>query len=314
MGGHPCWTRTGDPRHGWRSGMSSTATVPARWMAAGRSAGQRRLGDQPTRTAQQQGRRGITLLRTGLDHRHDRQLLGRFAGQAAPRRTAVLRRLRVERRANGEASSVMTRTCELVLGQRQCAEVMCKRRLDGVEVDDVGNDWLDAAIPCSNRWPPARPPASFSTCSTSSHRTRRRSLCFPCSALLLRCGIPAQAGQAERESFTCPRPPVDRWVASTAHDRAASGAAHGRACAYFGRVPRRSSHQQLTLTRVAVSSALRRGPHREPRRPPARVTASLATASRDWPGNAGRSSRRASKQGGPGPAGTAQSRSRRAAR
>jgi hypothetical protein len=34
--------------------------------------------------------RGITLLRTGLDHRHDRQLLGRFAGQAAPRRTAVL--------------------------------------------------------------------------------------------------------------------------------------------------------------------------------------------------------------------------------
>jgi hypothetical protein len=26
---------------------------------------------------------GITLLRTGLAHRHDRQLLGRFAGQAA---------------------------------------------------------------------------------------------------------------------------------------------------------------------------------------------------------------------------------------
>jgi hypothetical protein len=37
-----------------------------------------------------------------------RRLLGRSAGgRAAPRRTAVLRRLRVERRANGEASSVM---------------------------------------------------------------------------------------------------------------------------------------------------------------------------------------------------------------
>jgi hypothetical protein len=52
--------------------------------------------------------RGITLLRTGLDHRHDRQLLGRFAGQAAPRRTAVLGRLRVERRASGWRSSVMS--------------------------------------------------------------------------------------------------------------------------------------------------------------------------------------------------------------
>jgi len=47
--------------------------------------------------------RGITLLRTGLDHRHDRQLLGRFAGQAAPRRTAVLKResLGVRRRVGG---------------------------------------------------------------------------------------------------------------------------------------------------------------------------------------------------------------------
>jgi hypothetical protein len=49
----------------------------------------------------------ITLLPTGLDHRHDRQLLGRFAGQAAPRRTAVLRRFRVEGRAAGSRSSVM---------------------------------------------------------------------------------------------------------------------------------------------------------------------------------------------------------------
>jgi hypothetical protein len=40
--------------------------------------------------------------------RTTRQLLGRSAsGQTAPRRTALLRRLRVERRANGEASSVM---------------------------------------------------------------------------------------------------------------------------------------------------------------------------------------------------------------
>jgi hypothetical protein len=51
--------------------------------------------------------RGHHAPRDGLDHRHDRQLLGRFAGQAAPRRTAVLRRLRVERRAGGARSSVM---------------------------------------------------------------------------------------------------------------------------------------------------------------------------------------------------------------
>ena len=35
------------------------------------------------------------------------RLLGRFAGPAAPRRIALLRRFRVERRANGEASSVI---------------------------------------------------------------------------------------------------------------------------------------------------------------------------------------------------------------
>jgi hypothetical protein len=39
--------------------------------------------------------------------RTTRQLLGRSVGQAAPRRTAVLRRLRVERKGNGEAPSVM---------------------------------------------------------------------------------------------------------------------------------------------------------------------------------------------------------------
>jgi hypothetical protein len=41
-------------------------------------------------------------------YRTPRRLLGRSVGQAAPWRTAVLRRLRVERRASGEASSVMT--------------------------------------------------------------------------------------------------------------------------------------------------------------------------------------------------------------
>jgi hypothetical protein len=70
--------------------VSRTATVSARWRPVGHSAGQTRLGEQPTRTAQQQGLRGHHLPTDGLDHRHDRQLLGHFAGQAAPRRTAVL--------------------------------------------------------------------------------------------------------------------------------------------------------------------------------------------------------------------------------
>jgi hypothetical protein len=39
------------------------------------------------------------------------QLLGRSVGQAAPRRTAVLGRFRVERRASGDASSVMASLC-----------------------------------------------------------------------------------------------------------------------------------------------------------------------------------------------------------
>jgi hypothetical protein len=46
--------------------LSSTATVPDRWMPAGRSAGQTRPGDQPTRTARSKDSEGITLLRTGL--------------------------------------------------------------------------------------------------------------------------------------------------------------------------------------------------------------------------------------------------------
>jgi hypothetical protein len=117
MGGHPCWTRTGDRRHGWRSGMSSTATVPAGWMAAGRSAGQRRLGDQPTRTAQQQGLRGGSRsYGRGLTTATTGSCSVRFAGQAAPRRTAVLRRLRVEGRAAWRLASGIRQRMEGLSG------------------------------------------------------------------------------------------------------------------------------------------------------------------------------------------------------
>ena len=50
---------------------------------------------------------GETTCQGETAFRTTRQLLGRSAGEAAPRRTALLGRLRVERRANGEASSVM---------------------------------------------------------------------------------------------------------------------------------------------------------------------------------------------------------------
>src|SRR5512132_2736076 len=89
--------------------MSSTATVPARWMPLDARLGSGVWAINQPGPLNSNDYEGITLLRTGLDHRHDRQLLGRFAGQAAPRRTAVLGRFRVQRRAMGDALSVMQR-------------------------------------------------------------------------------------------------------------------------------------------------------------------------------------------------------------
>ena len=85
--------------------LSSTATVPDRWMPAGQTPCGRSTNQD---SAAARTTRGITLPGTGLDHRHDRQLLGRFpGGRAAPRRTAVLGTIRMERRAGGARSSVM---------------------------------------------------------------------------------------------------------------------------------------------------------------------------------------------------------------
>ena len=86
--------------------VSSTETVPAldaRWTLGWAGVwASNKPGPLPSKDSE-----GITLLETGPDHCHDRQLLGHFAGQGAPRRTAVLGQLRVERRAGGSRSSVM---------------------------------------------------------------------------------------------------------------------------------------------------------------------------------------------------------------
>jgi hypothetical protein len=57
----------GDRGPGWPPGLVEHGDGADRWMPAGRSAGQMRLGDQPTRTAQQQGlRRGSRSYGRGL--------------------------------------------------------------------------------------------------------------------------------------------------------------------------------------------------------------------------------------------------------
>jgi hypothetical protein len=116
------WTVTPDTGHrtpdAWtrpttRTGRLGTAGIrtdildhhvqrTARWDAEPWTCG-RRLRRSATMTA----RRGWGIRQRETTYRATRRLLGRSVGQAAPRRTALLGRFRVERRANGDASSVM---------------------------------------------------------------------------------------------------------------------------------------------------------------------------------------------------------------
>jgi hypothetical protein len=83
---HP-WDTGRSHRTPTRTGDDSTAGVRTSWAS---SPSDRILGRQPSSCS-----------------RTTRQLLARSVRQAAPRRTAVLGRLRVERRAAGSGSSVM---------------------------------------------------------------------------------------------------------------------------------------------------------------------------------------------------------------
>jgi hypothetical protein len=78
----------------------------ARWDAEPWTCG-RRL----RRSAMMTARRGWGICQRETTYRATRRLLGRSVGQAAPRRTALLRRFRVEGRARGARSSVMARAC-----------------------------------------------------------------------------------------------------------------------------------------------------------------------------------------------------------
>ena len=85
-----CRTGTGDRRHGWRPGSvedgDGACPLDARWTLGWAGVwASNKPGPLPSKDSE-----GITLLETGPDHCHDRQLLGHFAGQAAPRRTAVV--------------------------------------------------------------------------------------------------------------------------------------------------------------------------------------------------------------------------------
>jgi hypothetical protein len=90
----------------------------ARWDAQPCSCGQRRGDCNHDGSAAGPPASARRPLRTA------RKLLGRPADQAPPRRIAVLRRLRVERRANGEASSVMAATADWV---RSCTSKVSSR-------------------------------------------------------------------------------------------------------------------------------------------------------------------------------------------
>jgi hypothetical protein len=116
MGGHRCWTPATDAV-AWLLAGSTTATTPDLARPAGRCCGQTPSGRAPTRTAQRQHQPGplsgkdaggTHAARDGPGHRRDVSCRWYAAVQLAPWRTAVLGRLRVERRARRGLSSVMT--------------------------------------------------------------------------------------------------------------------------------------------------------------------------------------------------------------
>jgi hypothetical protein len=82
--------------------LPTTATTPDRWMPAGRSAGQPPSG-RPTN----QDSAATRTTRMGPATAVTVSCRCYSAVQLAPRRTAVLGRFRVERRAEGSSSSVM---------------------------------------------------------------------------------------------------------------------------------------------------------------------------------------------------------------
>jgi hypothetical protein len=105
------WTRTRGRWPRTRTGRQGTAGIRTCWATtpSGRllDAGPCCCGRRLRRSAAQDGSAVRPPASAQDAYRSTGQLLGRSVGQAAPRRTALLGRLRVERRANGEAPSVM---------------------------------------------------------------------------------------------------------------------------------------------------------------------------------------------------------------
>src|SRR6266545_1084241 len=103
MGGHQLVDADGDGRHGRHPGIPTTAMTPLPLGCRPEVLpGRRRLGRSATGIAQQKERC------QGPGHRRDQTAAGSHAAvQPAPRRTALLGMIRVERRAGWWRSSVM---------------------------------------------------------------------------------------------------------------------------------------------------------------------------------------------------------------
>jgi hypothetical protein len=155
-----CWTWTGDRRHGWRRIVENGDDArpldtgwTLRWAdASGRATNHDSSAARTTRGITLYGR-GLTTATTGSCSG------GPFAGQAAPRRTAVLRRIgrRVGRKGDDQVlwrwSSLVNET--LAMRVRRCGMLALGlgERLGGLTgfVDDKASG--PEGVFCSLGWP-----------------------------------------------------------------------------------------------------------------------------------------------------------------